>query len=335
MALKRLQSALPGKVIVRDGEEYENYVNSYNFLSARQRPLCVVNPTSPEDIAAAIKVLKEFPETTFAVRSGGHSPHPDVANTDKGVVINLKGLDSITESKEHEGVYETGPGVEWLQVYDLLEKKQRSASGSRETTVGVGGFVTGGMYASVQLISSNCDIVTNLCSTGGLTHFSPERGFACDDVVNMQVVLASGEIVHTNETINPDLFRALKGGRSNFGIVTRLDLQSHPRERTWGGALRYPGTTEDAQIEAFYNFKKSGSYDQYAQTELSFIYSGAFGASFISNNLWYGKEIEHPPAFKWFEDIQPQLKNSMRLDMVSNFAKELAGFNPKNQQLVH
>lgn len=153
MASEKLKSALADKVILRDGDAYDDYVNSYNFLSARQRPQCVITPTSAEHVSAAINILKEHPETSFTVRSGGHSPHPNVANTDEGVVISLQGLNSVTESEEHEGVYEVGPGAGWIQVYELLEQKKRSASGSRETTVGVGGFVTGGMHI---LVGSLC-----------------------------------------------------------------------------------------------------------------------------------------------------------------------------------
>ena len=40
-----------------------------------------------------------------------------------------------------------------------------------------------------------------------------------------QVVLASGQIVNANSTSHPQLFAALKGGSSNFGIVTRFDMK--------------------------------------------------------------------------------------------------------------
>lgn len=45
------------------------------------------------------------------------------------------------------------------------------------------------------------------------------------DAGTLQVVLASGRIVNANLTSYPDLFAALKGGSSNFGIVTSFDLK--------------------------------------------------------------------------------------------------------------
>ena len=147
MACEKLQAVLPGKVTVRNAENYDTLANSYHFLSARQRPQCVVRPTSAEDVSATLKVLGEYPETSFAIKSGGHSPHPNVANTDEGIVIDLNGLDAIVQSAGDEDVYELGAGVRWGKVYELLAEKKRSASGSRECTVGAGGFVTGGVYS--------------------------------------------------------------------------------------------------------------------------------------------------------------------------------------------
>lgn len=44
-----------------------------------------------------------------------------------------------------------------------------------------------------------------------------------DQVVNYEVVLADGSIVEANATTNSDLFRVLKGGSNNFGIVSGLN----------------------------------------------------------------------------------------------------------------
>lgn len=41
-------------------------------------------------------------------------------------------------------------------------------------------------------------------------------------------MLANGTIVDANRTNNPELWKALKGGGGNFGIVTRFDLEAIP-----------------------------------------------------------------------------------------------------------
>jgi FAD/FMN-containing dehydrogenase len=49
-------------------------------------------------------------------------------------------------------------------------------------------------------------------------------GLGADNMINAQVVLANGSIVDANAKENPELWKALKGGGFNTGIVTRYDL---------------------------------------------------------------------------------------------------------------
>ena len=73
------------------------------------------------------------------------------------------------------------------------------------------------------------------CFEGGISYFSAWKGFACDNVVNYEVVIASGETVNVNAKENADLWLALKGGSNNFGIVTRFDLKAFPQGDLWEG----------------------------------------------------------------------------------------------------
>jgi len=56
---------------------------------------------------------------------------------------------------------------------------------------------------------------------------SNSHGFACDNVVNWEVVLADGSVVNANASTNPALWKAQKGGSGNLGFVTRIDLGKH------------------------------------------------------------------------------------------------------------
>ena len=61
---------------------------------------------------------------------------------------------------------------------------------------------------------------------GGISDFSGLRGLACDTVINYEAVLANGSIIDANATTHCNLWRALKGGGSNLGIVTRFDVST-------------------------------------------------------------------------------------------------------------
>ncbi|RAH85470.1 FAD-binding domain-containing protein [Aspergillus japonicus CBS 114.51] len=67
-----------------------------------------------------------------------------------------------------------------------------------------------------------------LGAVGGMGALPNLYGTGADGVRNYEVLLADGRVVDANAHENPDLYQALKGGGTNFGIVTRFDLETHP-----------------------------------------------------------------------------------------------------------
>jgi len=163
---------------------------------------------------------------------------------------------------------------------------------------------------------------TPINKPGGISFFSPEKGFACDHNLNMEVVLANGSIANASAHENPDLFRALKGGSNNFGIVTRFDLQTYAHGNFWGGFIFYPGSTTAQQLSAFESFMDPTKADPYAEMICAIGYEATTGSFLVSNGIYYTKPIANPPIFKPFTAIQPQLGSTMRISNMSDFVAE-------------
>jgi FAD/FMN-containing dehydrogenase len=83
---------------------------------------------------------------------------------------------------------------------------------------------------------------------GGFGSFSRRYGTAAGNVLEAEVVLASGEIVVANEAQHADLFWALRGGGGGtFGVVTRLTMRTYPMPDTFisvRGTIRASGDAE-------------------------------------------------------------------------------------------
>ena len=74
---------------------------------------------------------------------------------------------------------------------------------------------------------------------GGLGPSSRLWGSALDHVLEAEVVLANSSIIRASETENPDVFFAIKGAASSFGIVTEFKVRTEPEP---GAAVEYSYT---------------------------------------------------------------------------------------------
>ena len=313
-------------------------------------PNCVVQPLTTQDVAAAIFVLSVLSNQTrfsneckFAVKGGGHTPQRGAANQAAGVTIDLAAFKQVNVSPDRKTT-RIGPGSRWGDIYPQLDAQNLAISGGRVATVGVGGLVTG----------------------GGVSFFSGRYGLVCDNVLNYELVLPYGKVINVNAS-TPDLFKALKGGSNNFGVVTRFDMRTFDSGKFWGGFVVYPLSTMPQQVAAFvglgtyalslilspFAYHDSGTtmntippkniytdnskagaqpYDPYAALIHSYAYTT--GSWSIANNYEYTRvpAQPYPPTFKPFTDIKPQLLNTMRVSDLTDFTIELAATSPAGKR---
>lgn len=92
-----------------------------------------------------------------------------------------------------------------------------------------------------------------------INFFANKIGWACDNVASYEVVTASGVIVNATPSSFPDLYWALRGGGSNFGIVTNFKLSAFPLGKMWGGQRIYTENNFPAILDAIYSFATTKS----------------------------------------------------------------------------
>lgn len=73
-----------------------------------------------------------------------------------------------------------------------------------------------------------------LTRLGGLSFLSAQYGWAANNVLEFEVVLPNATIVTASETVNSDLWSALRGGGSSFGFVTNFKLRAYRQDHDVG-----------------------------------------------------------------------------------------------------
>ncbi|KAH7122150.1 hypothetical protein B0J13DRAFT_156901 [Dactylonectria estremocensis] len=184
-------------------------------------PSCILYPSTADEVAAILAILSENDER-FAVKSGGHNPNDYFASIASGPLISTARLDSIVLDPA-SGRVRVGPGARWDAVAAELDGSGWTVVGGRIGNVGVGGLLLG----------------------GGLSYLSQAHGWAMSSILEMDVALANGTVITACASHHADLFRALKGGGNNFGVVTSFLLQGYRQSGpVFGGNLHFARSEE-------------------------------------------------------------------------------------------
>lgn len=159
-------------------------------------------------------------------------------------------------------------------------------------------------------------------------------GWVADSVRNFEVVLASGEIVDANATSNSDLFAALKGGSSNFGVVTHIDLETIPAVAGAVPGAMYVGmTTSPASANVtevvlgnLVDFVKANNDDVLASAQI--IYNmGSTGDSTVQVIMTHNDGVS-VPLIQNSLNISPVLGSLTGLLNMSTMAEEATALYP-------
>ncbi|KAF2795486.1 oxidoreductase [Melanomma pulvis-pyrius CBS 109.77] len=304
------------RVAFPNTHEYSKSIASYwSLKEVEVHPKCVVLPESAEEVSKVVLTLSAGMEVwkercQFAIRGGGHTPFAGAANIEQGVVIHLKHMPSPGLAPDHKAIT-VSPSVTWDNVFATLDAFDLATLGGRVGGVGVGGLTTG-------------------C---GISYFSARYGFTCDMVENFEVILASGDIVHANSTSHRSLWKALRGGSNNYGIVTSITLRTFPQGNFWGGQTFHLIGSRQAHFKALENLIAADPFDEYAHFINTIVITNATRFWFIGNSLQYTKSnppIPFPETFKPFTDI-PRISlfpgapdNTLRVDNHTAFTLEYA-----------
>jgi FAD/FMN-containing dehydrogenase len=194
-----------------------------------RRPSLIATPADADDVAKVVSFAASH-DLLLAVRGGGHNG-AGLGTCDDGVVLDLTRLKDI-EVDPGARTVRVGGGCLWGEVDAATGEHGLATPSGIISTTGVGGLTLG----------------------GGIGHLTRKCGLSIDNLIEAEVVLASGERVRAAADENPDLFWAIRGGGGNFGVVTSFLFRLHEVGTIVGGPTFWPVEQGAEVLSAYRDF---------------------------------------------------------------------------------
>ncbi len=208
-------SRLDGRLLRAGDEDWNEAVLIWNGMIAAT-PALVVQPTSARDVAAAVRFAAAH-RLLLSIKGGGHNIG-GTAIAERGVVLDMSRMREVTVDPDARLAH-VGPGCRLSDVDRATQEHGLATVLGFVSEVGVAGLTLG----------------------GGLGYLSRRFGWTVDNLEEVEIVTADGQVRIANRDKNAELFWALRGGGGNFGVVTRFTFRLHQVGPTvYGGLIAWP-----------------------------------------------------------------------------------------------
>jgi FAD/FMN-containing dehydrogenase len=227
--LAGLREMVRGPVLTSDDPGYDEARSLWNALVDR-RPALIVQCSGAADVVDAVNFAREQ-GLVLSIKAGGHNVAGNAVN-DGGIVLDLSQMRGVTVDPTARIVRVQG-GATWGDC-------------DRETQL-FGLAVPGGVVSTTG--------VAGLTLHGGVGHLRRKHGLSLDNLISVDIVTADGQFRRASASENEDLFWAVRGAGSNFGVVTSFEFQAHPvGPMVFVGAIFYPFEEAKAILPAWRDF---------------------------------------------------------------------------------
>ncbi|KAI5467297.1 hypothetical protein BGZ63DRAFT_410304 [Mariannaea sp. PMI_226] len=202
-----------GQLLLPGDNGFEESLQRWS-LTCVKPAAAVALPRTAEEVSATVKMATAN-GLAFNVKGGGHSTaQASSAPSAQGMVIDLSLMRDVMVNPDAKTVT-FGGGCVWKDVDEACWEHGLATVGGTVSHTGVGGLILHGGFGVLM----------------GL------HGISIDILVSCRVVLADGSIKVASAEENPDLFWAIRGAGSSFGVVTEFTMRAFPQGDVYGGVL--------------------------------------------------------------------------------------------------
>jgi FAD/FMN-containing dehydrogenase len=260
-SLDALAAKLEAPVLRPGDPGYAGATTIWNGM-VTNRPALVVQPVSAGEVGAAVRFALAN-GVLVSIKGGGHN----IAGTslaDGGLTLDMSRLRWVEVDAARRIAY-VGPGC-------LLGDVDRATQAQGLATV----------LGMISLTG-----VAGLTLGGGFGHLTRRFGWTVDNLEEVEVVTADGEIRRAALDGNEELFWALRGGGGNYGVVTRFAFRLHEVGPLITGGIIAWDAEEAEDVVALYQELSAAAPRELA---LHLLMQRAPAAPFLPE-VWHGRPI--------------------------------------------
>ncbi len=253
-----------------------------------KHPALIVQPTGAADVSLAVQFAQHHQLST-AIKCGGHSG-AGKSTVNGGMMIDLSTLRHVRVDADNKIAHVSGGSLLAAMDHESLAQGLITTAGTVSHT-GVGGLATG----------------------GGFGRLGRKFGLTLDNIHAVDVVSADGVLRHANAQQNQDLYWAVRGGGSNFGVVTGFEFNLHPMQRqVLVGNFIYPYSRLRDVLEFYAEFSANIPDELSADLILGFPKGNPAGFVFLACT-WCGEESAGRKAMAPIEKLGKPLRRVQQL----------------------
>jgi len=228
------------------------YEKDFSLSSTAQEflPDFAIHTRTTEQASEVVKLANKN-KMPIVPRGGGTGPWGGAIPVNGGIVIDMRKMDRILDMDEENGTVTVQAGVLIWNLVKYLEKRGFFVADRPET-----------WFAAV---------IGARTQTNGIGHYNLRYGRFVDQIVCLEVVLPTGEVIKTGppKVYDPssgyDLTRLFSNAEGTLGVITEVTLKIHPLpEHRVVEVVEFP-TYQDA-VEIVMEIRDSGIVPETIET---------------------------------------------------------------------
>lgn len=196
-----VQQQLSGELLAPNSQKFEQARSIWNGMIDIS-PGLIVQVSGEQDVVNAVNFARKH-AILLAIKSGGHNI-AGKALVDGGLVIDFSKLTTVMVDEKQQTA-KVLPGATLADVDKATQQYGLLVPTGINSTTGIAGLTLG----------------------GGFGWTTRKFGLTIDSLRSAKLVTASGELLEISATQHEDLFWGIRGGSSNFGVVTELEFNLH------------------------------------------------------------------------------------------------------------